>query len=39
MCSPGRQVLTEEELKAYPAEAVARLNELRKLFNMGTIER
>jgi hypothetical protein len=39
ICSPGRQVLTEQELKEYPAEAVARLNELRKLFNMGIIER
>jgi hypothetical protein len=39
ICSPGRQVLTEEELKVYPAEAVHKLNELRRMFNMKEIER
>jgi hypothetical protein len=39
ICSPGRQVLTEEELKIYPEGTVGKINELRRMFNMKEIER
>jgi hypothetical protein len=38
ICSPGRQVLTEEQLKIYPEGTVRKLNELRQLFNMSAIK-
>ena len=39
VCSPGRQVLTEEELKIFPEHTVNEMNRLRQLFGMRTIER
>jgi len=39
VCSPGRQVLTEEELKIFPDHTVEGLNNLRQLFDMKPIKR
>jgi hypothetical protein len=39
VCSPGRQVLTEEELKIFPEQTVEEMNRLRQLFGMRKIER
>jgi len=39
LCSPGRQVLTPEELKDYPAQTIEKLNNLRQLFHMDPVER
>jgi hypothetical protein len=39
VCSPGRQVLTEEELKIFPEQTVEEMNRLRQLFGMKKIER
>jgi hypothetical protein len=39
VCSPGRQILTEEELKVFPEHTVEGINNLRRLFSMRPIER
>ena len=39
MCSPGRQVLNEEELKIFPEHTVEGINNLRQMFDMKPIEK
>jgi len=39
VCSPGRQVLTEEEFEIFPQHTVEGINSLRRLFGMKPIER
>jgi hypothetical protein len=38
VCSPGRTVFTEEELKKLPQEIVVAINGLRKMNNMKPFE-
>jgi hypothetical protein len=37
--SPGRQVYTEEEYKAFPEQKFEQINAMRRLFGMSTLER
>ena len=39
VCSPGRQVFTEEEYQAYPDEKMAGINRVRELFGMKPIKK
>ena len=39
ICSPGRQVLTEEELKVFPTHTIEGINNLREFFNMKPVEK
>jgi hypothetical protein len=39
VCSPGRQVFTEEEWREFPEEKLAGINKVRQVFGMKLIER
>jgi len=39
VCSPGRQVFTEEECRAFPDEKVAGINKMRQLLGMNPVEK
>ena len=39
ICVPGRQVYTEEEVKALPEEMIAFINEMRAKYNMPALKR
>jgi hypothetical protein len=39
VCSPGRQVFTEEEWKEFPEEKLAGINKARQVFGMKAVEK
>jgi hypothetical protein len=39
VCSPGRQVFTEEEFRAFPDQVAAGINKLRQLFGASPIDK